>query len=231
VWSQQPSLILLQLVDSTGGAGDPNGVDGPQTENAAPTTFTISTKTRALGFSSRAPEAEGYRIFTSVGGAAATQLMTTKASGAVLPAVQPCVKADYWLSAFNSGVGWQTDPIGPVSLFAAPSDTQACTDAPQVTFLTQKIKKKLKPLTKKKWKVPVRFLADGMGSAHVVLSRKNKILAFVDKPLAAARRNVSVTLTIPKKLRTSGKFTVTVTGSAPVGKARSKSTLTLEVKK
>ena len=57
----------------------------------------------------------------------------------------------------------------------------------------------------------MRFLADGMGTAHVVLSRKKKILAFVDKPLAATRRNVSVTLTIPKKLRKSGKFTVTVT--------------------
>ena len=52
-----------------------------------------------------------------------------------------------------------------------------------------------------------------------------------DKPLGAARRNVSVTLTIPKKLRKAGKFTVTVTGSAPLGKARSKSTLTLEVTK
>ena len=42
---------------------------------------------------------------------------------------------------------------------------------------------------------------------------------------------MTVTLTIPKKLRKAGKFTVTVTGSAPLGKARSKSTLTLEVKK
>jgi hypothetical protein len=65
----------------------------------------------------------------------------------------------------------------------------------------------------------------------VVLSRKKKILATVDKPLAATRRNVSVKLTIPKQLRKPGKFTVTVTGSAPLGKARSKSTLTLEVKK
>ena len=36
---------------------------------------------------------------------------------------------------------------------------------------------------------------------------------------------------IPKKLRKAGKFIVTVTGSAPLGKARSKSTLILEVKK
>ena len=70
-----------------------------------------------------------------------------------------------------------------------------------------------------------------MGLAHVVLSRKGKALATADKPLGASRRNVSVTLTIPKKLRKTGRFTVTVTGSAPVGKARSKSTLTLEVKK
>ena len=77
----------------------------------------------------------------------------------------------------------------------------------------------------------MRFLADGMGTAHVVLSRKSKKLATVDKPLGGRAQNVSVTLTIPKKLRKAGKFTVTVTGSAPIGKARSKSTLTLEVKK
>ena len=77
---------------------------------------------------------------------------------------------------------------------------------------------------------PVRFLGDGMGTAHVVLSRGKKVITTADKPLAAGRRNVSVTLTIPKNLRKAGKFTVTVTGSAPLGKARSKSTLTLEVK-
>ena len=77
----------------------------------------------------------------------------------------------------------------------------------------------------------MRFLADGMGNAHVVLSRKKKVVVAADKPLAADRRNVTVKLTIPKKLRKAGKFTVTVTGSAPLGKARSKSTLTLEVKK
>ena len=94
----------------------------------------------------------------------------------------------------------------------------------------QKLTKRIAPLRRKKWRVPVRFLSDGMGIAHVVLSRKQKQLATADKP-GAARRNVSVPLTIPKNLRRSGTFTVTVTGSAPVGKARSKSTLTLEVKK
>jgi hypothetical protein len=77
----------------------------------------------------------------------------------------------------------------------------------------------------------VRFLGDGMGTAHVVLSRKSKMILTVDRALGADRKEVSVTLTIPKKLRKPGKFTVTVTGSAPLGKARSKSTLTLEVKK
>ena len=78
----------------------------------------------------------------------------------------------------------------------------------------------------------MRFLRRRHGhGARGALAQAKKILAFVDKPLAATRRNVSVTLTIPKKLRKSGKFTVTVTGSAPLGKARSKSTLTLEVKK
>jgi hypothetical protein len=94
----------------------------------------------------------------------------------------------------------------------------------------RKLEKKLNPLRKKKWRVKVRFLADGMGAAHIVLSRKGKKLVTADKPLAAVRREVTMTLTLPKKVRKAGKFTVTVTGSAPLGKARSKSTLTLEVK-
>ncbi len=230
VWSQLPSLILLQLVDSGGGTGDPNGADGPQVEESAPTNLALS-KTRVLSWVTHSPDAEGYQVLVSLAGAPAKELLTTKAASVPLPKVAACVQADYSVVGYQNGIGWHTAPLGPISAVTAPSDTQACTDAPQVTLLSQKIKKKLKPLSKKKWKVPVRFLADGMGTAHVVLSRKKKILAFVDKPLAATRRNVSVTLTIPKKLRKSGKFTVTVTGSAPLGKARSKSTLTLEVKK
>jgi hypothetical protein len=230
VWAQLPSLMLLQLVDSTGGAGDPNGADGPQQEESAPTGLSIS-KTGTLAFTTHAPEAEGYRVWASLAGAAAKLVMVTKSSGVALPKVPACVKADYTLAGFHSGLGWQSDPIGPASLMLPPSANQACTDAPQVTLLAQKLKKKVKALRKKKWRFPVRFLSDGMGTAHVVLSRKQKKLATIDKPLGASRRDVSVTLTIPKNLRKAGKFTVTVTGGAPIGKARSKSTLTLEVKK
>ena len=61
VWAQLPSLILLQLVDSSGGQGAPNGTDGPQLEEAAPTNLSI-TKTRTLAFTANAPDAEGYRV-------------------------------------------------------------------------------------------------------------------------------------------------------------------------
>jgi hypothetical protein len=230
VWAQSPSLILLQLVDSTGGTGDPNGADGAQQDESAPTALSLS-KTGLLGFTSHSPEAEGYRVYASLAGAPAKLILATAKSGVTLPKVPPCVQADYTLTAFNATIGWQSDPIGPVSFMAPPSANQACTDAPQVTLGAQKLKKKLNPLRKKKWRVPIRFLADGQGNAHVVLSRKGKVLTTADRPLGAARKDVSVTLTLPKKFRKTGKFTVTVTGSAPIGKARSKSTLTLEVKK
>jgi hypothetical protein len=233
VWAQLPSLVLLQLVDSTGGAGDPNGTDGPQQEEAAPTALAIS-KTGMVTFVTHAPDADGYRLFMSLAGAPAKAALTTKAASVAMPKVAACVKADFSLTAYAGGVGWESAPIGPVSFMAPPSANQACTDAPQVTLGITKLKKKLKALKKKKWHVAIRFLADGMGTAHVVMSRKGKKVLAVDKPLGATRRTVVVTLTIPKKpksLRTAGKFTVTVTGSAPLGKARSKSTLTLEVTK
>ena len=230
VWSQLPSLILLQLVDSTGGAGDPNGTDGPQQDEAAPSNLVLS-KSGALAFTPHSPEADGYRVFQTLPGAPAKLLLETKATTVTLPKIPACIASVYTVSAFQAGLGWQTDPIGPVTLQLPPSADQACTDAPQVTLGVQKLTKRIAPLRRKKWRVPVRFLSDGMGIAHVVLSRKQKQLATADKPLGAARRNVSVPLTIPKNLRRSGTFTVTVTGTAPIGKARSKSTLTLEVKK
>jgi hypothetical protein len=230
IWARLPSLNLLQLVDSTGGTGDPNGTDGPQQDESAPTDLSVS-KTGGLAFTTHSPEAEGYRLFASLAGAPAKLVMTTKTTTVTPPKVPPCVKADYSVSAFHSGVGWQSDPIGPVTVMTPPSATQACTDAPQLTFGVQKLSRMLKALSAKKWRVKVKFLADGMGTAHLVLSRKSKQLVVVDKPLGPVRREMSIALTIPKKLRKAGKFTVTVTGSAPIGKARSKSTLTLEVKK
>ena len=115
VWAQLPSLILLQLVDTTGGTGTPAGIDGLQQEEAAPTALSIAAKTGTLSFTTNSPDAEGYRIFASLAGAPAQPLMTTKTGSALLPKVAPCVKADYTLSAFMTGVGWQSDPIGPVS--------------------------------------------------------------------------------------------------------------------
>ena len=65
VWSQLPSLILLQLVDSTGGTGTPNGTDGPQQEESAPSNLTLS-KTGVLAFTPHSPDAEGFRVFQTL---------------------------------------------------------------------------------------------------------------------------------------------------------------------
>ena len=52
IWAQIPSLILLQLVDTSGGTGGgtgiPNGIDGLQQEESAPTALSIVAKTGAL---------------------------------------------------------------------------------------------------------------------------------------------------------------------------------------
>ena len=228
-WTQAPSLILLQLVDSPAAPAIRTAPTVRSRTNPRPRASRFFS-TGTVSFTTHSPDAEGYRVFASLAGAPAKLIMTTKVSGGALPKVAPCVKADYSLSAFSTAVGWQSDPIGPVTFMKPPSANQACTDAPQLTFGVRKLSKKIGALRKKKWRVKLRFLADGMGTAHVVLSRKGKKLVTADKLLAAVRREVTMTLTLPKKLRKPGKFAVTVTGSAPLGKARSKSTLTLEVK-
>ena len=44
-----------------------------------------------LSFTANSPEAEGYRVFASLAGAPAKQVMTTKTVGVVLPKVAACV--------------------------------------------------------------------------------------------------------------------------------------------
>ena len=183
VWAQAPSLILLQLVDSTGGTGTPNGADGPQMDESAPTGLSIS-KTYTSRVHDARPRRRGLpRVREprrSAGQARHDDQDQRRpaAEGHALRRGSPTRVAGY-----HTGVGWQSDPVGPVGFMAPPSATQACTDAPQVTLGVQKLKKKLKALRKKKWHVKIRFLADGMGTAHVVLSRKGKKLVTADKPL------------------------------------------------
>ena len=112
VWSQLPSLILLQLVDSTGGTGDPNGADGPQQEESAPTGLTIS-KTRRARIHVALAGRRGLPRLPEPRRRPAKRVLTTKTSGVTLPKIPACVAAAYSLVGVPYGVGWQSDPIGP----------------------------------------------------------------------------------------------------------------------
>ena len=167
-------------------------------EEAAPTGLSI-TKTHTLAFTPHAPDAEGYRVFASIAGAPAKLILTTKASGVALPKVAPASRSPTRSPASTSGVGWQSDPIGPVSFMAPPSGTQACTDAPQVTLGVQKLKKKLDALEKKKWRVadPLPGRRHGHCARRALARQEGRDRG--RQAARATRRNVTVTLTIPKK--------------------------------
>ena len=77
------------------------------------------------------PDAEGYRVFLSIAGAPAKAVLTTKA--AERPAAEGRGLRQGRLHALRhtpTRIGWQSDPIGPVTLHGAAVRTQACTDAP-----------------------------------------------------------------------------------------------------
>ena len=123
VWAQLPSLILLQLVDSTGGTGDAERhrrpadgggrAHGPlDLEDAHALVHDARARCRGLPrvpeHRRRArqadPDDEGQRA-------------------SPLPKVAACVSGRLHASpASTTGVGWQSDPIGPVSFMAPPSD-------------------------------------------------------------------------------------------------------------
>ena len=101
IWAQLPSLILLQLVDSSGGtaaARDPNGIDGPQQEESAPDGLSIVARRGALSFTTNSPDAEGYRVFASLAGAPAKAMhddedRQRRAARRSLPASRPTTRS------------------------------------------------------------------------------------------------------------------------------------------
>ena len=118
-----------------------------------PTALSIIAKTRTLAFTSHAPDAEGYRVFASLAGAPAKADHDDEDERRRPAEGRALRRGRLHALRLPTGVGWQSDPVGPVSFMAPPSATQACTDAPQVTLRVQKLKKKLKALKKKKWHV------------------------------------------------------------------------------
>ncbi len=88
VWAQLPSLILLQLVDSGGGTGDPERRRRPAESRSPHRRTSRVSKTRVLSWVSHSPGRRGLPACSSASPARRSRrCMTTKAASVPLPKV------------------------------------------------------------------------------------------------------------------------------------------------
>jgi len=85
--------------------------------------------------------------------------------------VAACVKADYWLTGYSASAGGER-PDRPGQLHGRAVRDAGLHRRSAVTLGAHKLKKKVKALTKKKWRVIVRFLGDGMGTRTSCLAQE-----------------------------------------------------------
>ena len=234
VWSDDDPNDGRTTILTTGGTGVPLGPDGARIVEMSPTGLTVDG-VGALAFTSRSPDADGYRVFRSVNGAPLEAVVDATGTSGVAPPPPPsCVPVTYTVQAFETALGWLSLPIGPVAFTQQPSATQACTDAPKLKA-GKALKVKLKALKKSKWKLNVTVQAQGAGTLLAKLfpkkiKKKTKPYVTVTRPVLAPAK-VKIALILPKAVRKPGTYTIRFETKAPVGKATRSATVKLEVVK
>ncbi len=234
VWSDEDPGDGRTTILTTGGTGVPLGPDGARIVEMSPSGLTVDTE-GSLAFTSRSPDADGYRVFRSVNGAPVEAVVDATGTSGVAPPPPPsCVPVTYTVQAFETALGWLSLPIGPVAFTKQPSATQLCTDAPKIK-VGKALKVKLKALKKSKWKVNVTVQPQGAGTLLAKLfpkkiTKKTKPFVTVTRPVLAPTK-VKIALILPKGARKAGTYTIRFETKAPVGKASRSATVKLEVLK
>jgi hypothetical protein len=233
-WTDAPLFDDQKVVDSDGGSGNPLGASGLRVPELSPGAPTIDAA-GVLSFPSRSPDAEGYRILRSVGGAAPEVVLETTQTTGLRPPAPVCTPVAFTVAAQNSAVGWTSDPSPPVSWTRPASATQGCGDAPRLTA-RRKLRLRIAKLRRAGWKAVVPLRSSGIGSVRASLVREpRKGRKTAKRPLAIAQlalpkpgaRKLAVRL--PRTARQPGRFLLRLVATSPDGRGRATTTLKLEV--
>ncbi len=233
-WTDAPLFDDQKVVDTDGGSGTPLGASGlriPELSPAAP----VIDAAGVLGFTSRSPDAEGYRVLRSVaGGAPETVLETTQTSG-LRPPAPICAPVAFTVVAKHDGVGWVSDPSPPVSWLRPPSATQGCGDPPKLTA-RKRLRLRLASLRRAGWKAVVPLRSSGIGSVRAELAREPRQgRKTAKRPLTTAKLALprpgarKLALRLPRAARQAGRYRLRLVATSPDGRGRATTTLKLEV--
>ena len=236
-WTDAALFDDQRVVDTDGGDGNPMGGAGSKTAELSPTAPAIDPATGVLSFTSRSPDAPGYRVLRSIGGAAPEPVLDTTATSGLKPAAPVCVPVAFTVIAVNTGLGWASAPSPAVTYTRPASASQACADAPAMSAAA-KLRFSRKALRKAKWHLTLSLRSSGIGTVKATLlraTRKGHKTRY--KTLAAVAANLTkpggqkLRLTLPKAARGRGHYLLRLVTTAPDGKGHKTTTLKLEVRR
>ncbi len=235
-WTDAPLFDDQRVVDTDGGSGNPMGASGAKTAEMSPSATAIDPATGVLSFTSRSPDAAGYRVLRSIGGAAPEVVLDTTATSGLKPDAPVCVPVTFTVVAVNAALGWTSAAAPPVPYMRPASATQGCGDAPAMSA-TKKLRFSRKALRKAKWRLTLPLRSSGIGTVKATLLRatrkgrktRYKTLANVAAPLTKPGSQ-KLRLTLPRSARGRGRYVLRLVTTAPDGKGRKTTTLKLEVR-
>ncbi len=244
-WTDGPLFDSQKVVDSDGGDGNPTGPAAGQHQDSSPTGLTLQSADGALGFTSRSPDAQAYRIERLVGGAWQPALDTAATSG-LRPSVPICVPVTFTVIAIERAVGWTSDAAPALTITRPPSATQRCQDPPRLA-LPGSARASLRQLRRRGWQDTIAITTSGIGSLGAALetagtpsgggkrkrghkppAAKHTVLALYAMPLARTGR-VTLRLHLPATAHRAGTYLLKLLTTSPDGTRHATSTLNLEI--
>lgn len=235
-WTDAPLFDDQKVVDTDGGDGRPAAPAGAKTAQLSPIGPVVDPATGILSFTTRSPDAQGYRVLRSIGGAVPEVVLESSASTGLQPAAPICVPVVFTVVATNSGVGWTSAPSPPVAYTRPASATQQCGDAPALTAAGT-LRFHRRALRRAKWHATVKLRSSGIGTVQGTLMRAGRkgrrtSTRALSKMSATLTRpgSQSLRLTLPRAARRPGRYLLRLVTMAPDGKGRRTTTLKLEVR-
>ena len=244
-WTDAPLYDSQKVVSSDGGDGNPTGPAGEQHSDSSPAT--LQETGGALSFTSRSPDAQGYRLLRSVSGGAPQTVLQTRATSGLRPRIPICVPVTFTVAAFNGAVGWTSDPSGAVTYTRPPSASQGCQQAPRLTAAST-TRRSLKRLRSGGWRTSLQVKTSGIGALaaslesqggttgkskggkhrHKPAVKPHTVLASFTTTLARAGR-ITLRLHLPAAARHTGSYLLHLVTTSPTGKRHATTNLTLEI--
>ncbi len=252
------------VASNRGGTGINDGIDGARVVESSPINLTIDGAGN-LSFQSASPDAEGFHVSRAVGNGPAEIIATTTGTSGIVATSPVCQAAFISVVAFHNFLGWTSAASAPVTWTTQPRGNQDCTDAPVPTI--KKILKKAfkktpkkavvprKQLKRRKWRLPIKFRAKGVGSYDLaVLGPRTALRAPAAKSKGGAKARskakakVKVVIysiargeikkgglrkarvVLKRKARKPGVYTLRLRTFAPKGKAKKTLKVVLEVR-